>query len=68
MQEQKTRRMTYKELDEYLLKGKGVCIWNDVVALTEISYNYEESNEEVPELLKICNLNEIPWKEPMIEV
>lgn len=60
------RRMTYKELDDWLKQGKGVIrIANHV--RNEISYDCEDRNHEVSGYYKICGYDEDTWHEPMIE-
>lgn len=64
--ENKFRRMTYKELDDWLKQGKGVIrIANHV--RNEISYDCEDRNHEVSGYYKICGYDEDTWHEPMIE-
>lgn len=64
--EKKFRRMTYKELDDWLKQGKGVIrIANHV--RNEISYDCEDRNHEVSGYYKICGYDEDTWHEPMVE-
>lgn len=65
--EKKLRRMTYKELDEWLEQGKGVVRIGDKVRDT-ISYDCESRNQEVSGYYKICGYDEDTWHYPMIEV
>lgn len=65
--EKKLRRMTYKELDEWLEQGKGVVKIGDKVRDT-ISYDCESRNQEVSGYYKICGYDEDTWHYPMIEV
>lgn len=65
--EKKLRRMTYKELDEWLEQGKGVVRIADVVKNT-ITYDCESRNQEVYGGYKICGYDEDTWHYPMIEV
>lgn len=62
----KFRRMTYKELDNWLEQGKGVIRIADVVKNT-ISYDCEDRNHEVSSYYKICGYDEDAWHEPLIE-
>lgn len=65
--EKKLRRMTYKELDEWLEQGKGVVKIADHVSNT-ITYDCESRNQEVYGGYKICGYDEDTWHYPMIEV
>lgn len=65
--EKKLRRMTYKELDDWLEQGKGVVKIGDKVRDT-ISYDCESRNQEVSGYYKICGYDEDTWHYPMIEV
>ena len=65
--EKKFRRMTYKELDDWLEQGKGVVRIADTVKNT-ISYDCESRNQEVSGYYKICGYDEDAWHYPMIEV
>lgn len=62
----KLRRMTYKELDEWLEQGKGVVRIADNVSY-KISYDCEDRNKEVNDAYKICGWAEDTWHEPMVE-
>lgn len=64
--EKKLRRMTYKELDDWLEQGKGVVKIGDKVRDT-ISYDCESRNQEVSGYYKICGYDEDTWHYPMIE-
>lgn len=64
--EKKLRRMTYKELNDWLEQGKGVIKIAKHVSNT-ISYDYEDRNNEVYDGYKICGYDEDTWHEPMIE-
>lgn len=63
----KLRRMTYKELDEWLEQGKGVVKIANHVSNT-ITYDCEDKNKEVYGGYKICGYDEDTWHYPMIEV
>ena len=65
--EKKFRRMTYKELDEWLKQGKGVVRIGDKVSNT-FSYDGDNRNHDVSGYYKICGYDEDTWHYPMIEV
>lgn len=62
----KLRRMTYKELDDWLEQGKGVVRIANRVSNT-ISFDCEDRNREVSGYYKICGYDEDTWHYPMIE-
>lgn len=62
----KIRRMTYKELDDWLKQGKGVYRIANYVS-DKISYDCEDSNNVVAGYYKICGYEEDTWHEPMVE-
>lgn len=62
----KLRRMTYKELNNWLEQGKGVVRIAKRVSNT-ISYDCEDRNREVSGYYKICGYDEDTWHYPMIE-
>lgn len=64
----KTRRMTYKELDEWLEQGKGIVRIGNHRMSNRISYDCEDRNKEVNDVYKICGWDEDTWHEPLIEV
>lgn len=64
--EKKFRRMTYKELDDWLKQGKGVIRISNHVC-NEISYDCEDRNHEVSSYYKICGYDEDTWHETLIE-
>ena len=64
--EKKLRRMTYKELNNWLEQGKGVVRIAKRVSNT-ISYDCEDRNREVSGYYKICGYDEDTWHYPMIE-
>lgn len=64
--EKKLRRMTYKELNDWLEQGKGVVRIGDKVRDT-ISHDCESRNQEVSGYYKICGYDEDTWHYPMIE-
>lgn len=65
--EKKVRRMTYKELDEWLEQDKGVIRMANSRISNKISYDCEDRNREVNDAYKICGWNEDTWREPLIE-
>lgn len=65
----KTRRMTYRELAEWLAKGNGQATSGDV-AVTQFRYDniVEKDNSELPITYKIRRWGTDEWIEPTIDV
>ena len=64
----KTRRMTHRELANWLSKGNGE--WTNAgnrTAYQRFDYDIERENEAVSEHIKIRRWDETKWRDPMIE-
>lgn len=66
--EKKFRKMTYKELSEWLAKGNGQFKDGNFGSFrTELVYCKNEDNTIVDNNILIRNFNETEWHEPLIE-
>lgn len=66
--EKKTRRMTHRELANWLSKGNGE--WTNAgnrTAYQRFDYDVEREDEAVSEHIKIRSWDETKWREPLIE-
>lgn len=63
---QEPRRMTYRELDEWLKQGKGVCKMFFYLT-NNISYWPENEDKEVKEGILICPFGKLNFEEPLIK-
>lgn len=68
-EEQKPRRMTYRQLAEWLAKGNGQAK-NCHVAVTQFGYDDvdEKDNRELPVTYKIRRWGSEEWIEPIVDV
>lgn len=73
-EEPEIRRMTYRELAEWLARGNGQLSYNDRSIVTKIcvetsnSYFEDNDNIEVPDSYKIRRWNSDEWIEPTVDV
>jgi len=67
-----TRRMTNKELAEWLAKGNGEMVFNQSELCTTVHHEYNyvkyKADEKVPSDIKIRKWDSDKWEEPLIEV
>ena len=67
--EPENRRMTFRELAEWLAKGNGQCT-SGCTAVTLFGYNKidEKDTRECPEVYKIRKWDSDKWTEPTIDI
>ena len=68
-EESKQKRMTYRQLAEWLAKGNGEYSPNRTSGMSYITFEYRHDlpEEEVPDSYKICRWGSDEWLEPTVD-